>query len=66
MQMLKHTDMLIKEVADYLGFDDQVSFSHAFKKVFGKSPSAMKDHHKSAYEILQAAKSSADLHGHTL
>lgn len=44
MQMLKSTDMLVKEVSDYLGFDNPFDFSRAFKKAFGKSPvSAKKD-----------------------
>ncbi|MDO9542056.1 MAG: AraC family transcriptional regulator [Kiritimatiellia bacterium] len=43
MQMLKSTDMLVKEVSAYLGFDNQFHFSRAFKKAFGKAPSAVKD-----------------------
>jgi len=43
MQMLKSTDMQVKEVSDYLGFDNQFHFSRAFKKTFGKSPSDVKD-----------------------
>lgn len=43
IQMLKSTDMLVKEVSDYLGFDNPFHFSRAFKKVFGKTPSAVKD-----------------------
>lgn len=43
MQMLKSTDMLVKEVGAYLGFDNPFHFSRAFKKAFGKAPSAVKD-----------------------
>lgn len=43
IQMLKSTDMLVKEVSDYLGFDNPFHFSRTFKKVFGKTPSAVKD-----------------------
>ncbi|MBU4198812.1 MAG: AraC family transcriptional regulator [Verrucomicrobia bacterium] len=43
MQMLKSTDMLVKEVGAYLGFDNPFQFSRAFKKAFGKSPSAVKE-----------------------
>lgn len=43
MQMLKSTDMLIKEVSAYLGFDDPFNFSRAFKKEFGKAPLVVKD-----------------------
>ncbi|MDD5483340.1 MAG: AraC family transcriptional regulator [Kiritimatiellae bacterium] len=39
MRMLKSTDMLVKEVSDYLGFENQFHFSRAFKKAFGKTPS---------------------------
>ena len=42
MQMLKYTDMLVKEVSDYLGFENQFHFSRAFKKTFGKAPSNIK------------------------
>ncbi|MDO9542014.1 MAG: AraC family transcriptional regulator [Kiritimatiellia bacterium] len=42
MQMLKGTDMLVKEVGDYLGFENQFHFSRAFKKAFGKAPSNIK------------------------
>jgi len=41
-QMLTKTDMLVKEVSDYLGFDNQFHFSRAFKRVFGKAPSDVK------------------------
>jgi AraC-like DNA-binding protein len=44
MRMLKSTDMLVKEVSDYLGFDNQFHFSRAFKKTFGKAPSDIKNH----------------------
>lgn len=43
MQMLKSTDMLVKEVSDYLGFENQFHFSRAFKKTFGKAPSSIKN-----------------------
>jgi len=43
MQMLKSTDMLVKEVSDYLGFENQFHFSRAFKKAFGKAPSNIKN-----------------------
>lgn len=43
MQMLKSTDMLVKEVGAYLGFENQFHFARAFKKAFGKTPSDMKD-----------------------
>jgi len=43
MQMLKFTDMLVKEAGDYLGFENQFHFSRAFKKTFGKTPSDMKN-----------------------
>jgi len=42
MQMLKSTDMQIKEVSDYLGFENPFHFSRAFKKTFGKAPLDMK------------------------
>jgi AraC-like DNA-binding protein len=41
-RMLKSTDMLVKEVSDYLGFDNQFVFSRAFKKTFGKAPVSVK------------------------
>lgn len=43
MQMLKSTNMSVKEVGAYLGFDDPFHFSRAFKKAFGRAPSAVKD-----------------------
>ncbi len=43
MQMLKSTDMLVKEVSDYLGFENQFHFSRTFKKTFGKAPSNIKN-----------------------
>lgn len=43
MQMLKSTDMLVKEVSDYLGFESQFHFSRAFKKTFGKAPSTIRN-----------------------
>jgi len=43
MRMLKSTDMLVKEVSDYLGFESQFYFSRVFKKTFGKAPSDVKD-----------------------
>lgn len=43
MQMLKSTDMLVKEISDYLGYENQFHFSRAFKKAFGKTPSDAKD-----------------------
>jgi AraC-like DNA-binding protein len=43
MQMLKFTDMLVKEVSAYLGFENQFHFSRAFKKAFGKAPSEAKN-----------------------
>ena len=42
MQMLKSTNMLVKEVAACLGFVDAFRFSRVFKQVFGKAPSAVK------------------------
>ncbi|GEM_PF-659560 len=37
-QLLEHTALSIKEVADQLGFDSQNYFSRAFKKRYGLSP----------------------------
>ena len=42
-QMLKSTDMMVKEVGNYLGFENQFHFSRAFKKAFGKAPSNIKN-----------------------
>ena len=36
--LLKHTNMLLKEVASAVGIDDQYYFSKLFKKQFGVSP----------------------------
>lgn len=41
-RMLKHSDMGVKEIAAYFGFDNPYNFSRAFKNTFGKSPSQMR------------------------
>ncbi|MBN1675774.1 MAG: AraC family transcriptional regulator [Kiritimatiellae bacterium] len=42
MQMLLSTDMSVKEIGAYLGFDDQAHFSRAFKKTYRSPPSAVR------------------------
>jgi AraC-like DNA-binding protein len=37
-RMLKYSDYPISEIADKLGFPDQFTFSHFFKRISGKSP----------------------------
>ena len=38
LQMLRDTELSIKEIADRLSFPDQSTFGKFFKKHFGKSP----------------------------
>ena len=40
--LLQDSDLLVKEVAERCGFADTFHFSHAFKKVFGVSPAAIR------------------------
>lgn len=42
-QMLKETDMSVKEVSAYLGFEDPAHFTRAFKEAFKRAPSELKD-----------------------
>ncbi len=37
-ELLQHSDLLIKQVAAELGFDDPFHFSRAFKRIHGSSP----------------------------
>ena len=39
-QLLKSTDLRIKEIAGSVGFSSQLNFAAAFKKRFGQSPTA--------------------------
>ena len=41
--LLKKQDLSISEVANVVGYTDQLAFSKAFKKHFGSSPSTYKD-----------------------
>lgn len=41
-QLLKATDMRINEVAEYIGYNDQLYFSRVFKKITGVSPKIYK------------------------
>ena len=41
--LLCNTDMLIYQVAQYLGYDNQYYFSRAFKKVLGVPPKKYKE-----------------------
>jgi AraC-like DNA-binding protein len=38
IRMLKYSDDSIHEIAEKLGFSDQFTFSHFFKRVSGESP----------------------------
>jgi AraC-like DNA-binding protein len=42
--MLRHSDLLIKEIAARLQFSDQYYFSNYFKKKTGMSPAHYKTH----------------------
>lgn len=37
-RLIKDTDLSVQEVSDIVGYEDQLTFSKAFKKVFGLSP----------------------------
>ena len=41
-ELLNQTDMTIAEICFEVGFNDQAYFSRAFKKQYGKSPSAFR------------------------
>ena len=42
MSMLKHTDMSIKEISDYLGFANPYHFSKVFKRIYKFAPAFIK------------------------
>ena len=37
-QLLKNSNKSIKEISEYIGYDDQLYFSRIFKKIYGVSP----------------------------
>jgi len=41
-QLLTQRELIIKEIADKIGYDDPYYFSRIFKKVTGKSPAQYK------------------------
>lgn len=43
-ELLSNSDMKIIEISNYLGFANQYSFSRAFKRTFGDSPSVFRGH----------------------
>lgn len=45
-QLLAHTNLLIKEIANKVGYDDPYYFTRLFKKVTGRSPIEYKEIHQ--------------------
>ena len=41
LQLLTHDTLAIKEVAARVGYSSQAAFTNAFKRWYGKSPSAV-------------------------
>ena len=52
-QYLKYSEMGVSEIAYEVGFEDRAAFSKAFKKKYGRSPSAFRIGNESLQKIVQ-------------
>jgi AraC-like DNA-binding protein len=58
-ELLKETDLQIKEIAGLVGYEDQFYFSRLFKSVHGLSPRDYRTRHELTTELVARAENTA-------